>query len=155
MAWLRWHVVAGLRRSPLHNSLFTWNGGEPTTILCGPMHRFEWHSYTLENEGANVWLNSTGSVHQPWQREERTDDGQRGRYSLTHCRQFPGDQALKPDVVAVSYRRRSMKVRAEVVGWSLLPGYGGLPGLHHDEKGSRRGLQRLIKLSTTNCGCTL
>jgi hypothetical protein len=32
-----------------------------------------------------------------------------------------------------------MKVRAEVVGWSLLPGYGGLPGLHHDEKGSRNG----------------
>ena len=47
-----------------------------------------------------------------------------------------------------------MKVRAEVVGWSLLPGYGGLLGLHHDEKESRRGLQRLIKLSTTNCGCT-
>jgi len=34
---------------------------------------------------------------------------------------------------------RSMKVRAEVVGWSLLPGYGGLPGLHTDEKGSLRG----------------
>jgi hypothetical protein len=32
-----------------------------------------------------------------------------------------------------------MKVRAEVVGWSLLPGYCGLPGLHTDEKGSLRG----------------
>ena len=36
-----------------------------------------------------VWRNATDSVHQQWQPEEPTDDGQRARCSPTHCRRFP------------------------------------------------------------------
>jgi hypothetical protein len=43
-------------------------------------------------------------------------------------------RALKPDAVAGACRGRLVKVQAEVVGWSFLPGEDDLSGLYHDEK---------------------
>ena len=104
-------------------------------------NHYEWRWCSHECEVANVWRNGTGSLRQPWQREERTDDGQRGRCSLAHCRQFPLENLSSQMWSQYHIVERSMKVRAEVVGWSLLPGYCGLPGLHTDEKGSLRGFE--------------
>ena len=53
-----------------------------------PTHRFVWHSCSHESEGANYWRNATGNGLQPWQPEERTDDGRHARCSLAHCQRF-------------------------------------------------------------------
>jgi hypothetical protein len=54
-----------------------------------PIQRCEWHSCSLENEGATGWRNAIGNGLQPWQREEPPDDGQRARCSLAPCHRFP------------------------------------------------------------------
>jgi hypothetical protein len=54
-----------------------------------PIERCEWHSCSLENEGATGWRNAIGNGLQPWQREEPPDDGRRARCSLAPCLRFP------------------------------------------------------------------
>ncbi len=39
-------------------------------------------SHLTENELANFWRNETSRVVQRWQREEPTDGGQHGKYSV-------------------------------------------------------------------------
>jgi len=56
--------------------------------LCVPTQRYEWLSYSPENEVANFWHNAIGSVPKLWQREEPTDDGQRGKCSVIPYRRY-------------------------------------------------------------------
>jgi IS1 family transposase len=72
------------------------SGGEPTITLCVLTHRYEWHSDSPESEVANVWHNIITSVLQPWQRGERTGDGQRERYSVLPCRRSHAQPVESP-----------------------------------------------------------
>src|SRR5260221_1933500 len=82
-------ISPGRRRSSPHSCWPIWNGGERIITLCAPIQRCEWHSCSLENEGATGWRNAIGNGLQPWQREEPSDDGRRARCSLAPCLRFP------------------------------------------------------------------
>src|SRR5260221_10379756 len=86
MGWQRWHVAPGPQRSPPHNSWPTWNGGEPTTILCVPMHHYRWRSFSHESEVVSFWHNATGSVLRRWQRGKPIESGPCGKCSVILCR---------------------------------------------------------------------
>ncbi len=68
------------------------NRGELTIILCEPIHRYGWRSFSHENEEANVWHNATGSALQLWQLEGPTGAGQCGRCCAILCRQCHASQ---------------------------------------------------------------
>jgi hypothetical protein len=87
MAWQPWHVAPGQLPNKPHSSWFTWNGGEATITLCALTPRSEWRLCSHESEVANVWHSAIASVRQPWQRAERTGDGQLGKSSGIPCRQ--------------------------------------------------------------------
>src|SRR2546425_9398780 len=121
MAWQLSHAAPGRRLSSPHSCWPIWSGGEHTIILSVPMHRCEWRSCSHESEGANGRRNATDNVHLRWQPAEPTDVGQRARCSLAPCRQFSlesYDSQMRSQDHPVG---RSRNVRAEVVGWSLLP----------------------------------
>jgi hypothetical protein len=52
------------------------------------MYRYEWRSCSHESEVGSWWRNATDNVPQLWQREEPTDDGQRGMCSAILYRRF-------------------------------------------------------------------
>src|SRR5215472_7334507 len=89
MGWQRWRAAPGPRPSRLHTCWPTSSGGELTTILYALMQRCGRGSCSRENEGADCWRNAIGNGRQPWQREERTVDGQPGRCSRAPCQRFP------------------------------------------------------------------
>src|SRR5260370_25192409 len=88
MGWPLSHAVPGRQRSPPHSFWPIWNGGARTTILCVLTTLCAWRSCSHESEVADCSRNAIGNGRQPWQREERTDDGQPGRCSLSRCHQF-------------------------------------------------------------------
>src|SRR5215470_13535162 len=91
-----WHAAPGPLLSSLLNSWLMWNGGAPTIISYVPTERFEWHSYSPKSEVADFWYNAIASVLQPWQRAERTDDGQQERSSVIPCRRSHAQPVESP-----------------------------------------------------------
>jgi len=86
MGWQRWHVAPGPHPSPPHNSWPTWNGGELTHMLCVPMPRCGWRSFSHESEVVSFWRNATGSVPKLWQWGKPIESGPCGKCSVILCR---------------------------------------------------------------------
>ncbi len=81
------HGIAALARrtwatsqQASHLLAYLLSGGEPTTISYALMHHCEWPLRSRENEVARWWRNATGSILQPWQPREPTDDGRHGKF---------------------------------------------------------------------------
>src|SRR5215467_3796721 len=81
---------------------------------------------------ADFWRNATDSALRRWQPAEPIDDGQRARCSLVPCRRFPLERHASLMAQECPVTSKSVKVPAEALGWSLLPGYGGPSGLSND-----------------------
>jgi len=52
------------------------------------MQRCAWRSCSRESQVARWWRTATGNGLQPWQLEEPTNDGQRGKSSVLLCRRY-------------------------------------------------------------------
>ena len=91
-------------------------------MLCAPVQHYNWRSYSRESEAESWWHNVTGSVLQPWQPGEPTDDGRRARCSLAPCRRFLLESHSNQMRRQCHVVERSVKVSAEAVGWGLILG---------------------------------
>jgi hypothetical protein len=77
-------------------------------LLCSPA-----------SEVASWWRNAIGSGRKLWLLAEPVDDGRRARCSHAPCQRCPLERLTSLIRLASSVARKSGKLLAEALGWSL------------------------------------
>src|SRR5260370_309360 len=106
------------------------------------MSDLEWLARTRESEVAVFERNAIGNGPQRGPPVEPTGDGTCARCSLTPCCRYPLERHRSQRWLQGHVTGRWVKVLAEALAWSLVPGREGLSGLPHDKKSARSGSRK-------------
>ena len=98
-----------------------------------------WCLCSPASEGASWWRNALGSGRKLWLLAEPIDDGRLARRSRSPCRRFQLERHGSQRWMQCHLTGRLVKVPAETLVWSLVPGREDLSGLPHHEKPARSG----------------